>query len=104
MAAWLVAATLQVFPKWQRVRTGVHLEGPPGSPKLFLTPAKGGGAPPDACRVGGAAAPSAASPSVLASGQRMGAGKGNTLVFIRCRHPLALDMIPSNWFAWMAGV
>jgi hypothetical protein len=28
------------------------------SPKLFLAPAKGGGAPPDACRVGGATASS----------------------------------------------
>jgi hypothetical protein len=53
-----------------------NLEGPPGSPKLFLAPAKGGGAPPDACRVGGASASSAASPSMLAGGRRMGAGKG----------------------------
>ena len=52
------------------------LEGPTGSPKLFLTPANGGGAPPDACEVDGAAAPSAASPSTLAGGRRMGAGKG----------------------------
>jgi hypothetical protein len=41
---------------------GADLEGPPGSPKLFLAPAKGGGAPPDACRVGGATASSVASP------------------------------------------
>eukprot|EP01047_Picozoa_sp_COSAG01_P071848 COSAG01_NODE_11265_length_1969_cov_13.955615_2_plen_75_part_00 len=54
----------------------IHLEGPTGSPKLFLAPAKGGGAPPDACRVDGASAPSAASPSMLAGGRRMGAGKG----------------------------
>ena len=46
------------------------LEGPT-PPKLFLAPAKGGGAPPDACGVGGAAAPSAASPSVLAGGRRI---------------------------------
>jgi hypothetical protein len=53
------------------------LEGPPGgSPKLFLAPAKGGGAPPDACRVDGATAGSAASPSMLAGGRRGGAGKG----------------------------
>jgi hypothetical protein len=53
------------------------LEGPPGgSPKLFLAPAKGGGAPPDACRVDGASAGSAASPSMLAGGRRRGAGKG----------------------------
>ena len=47
------------------------LEGPPGSPKLVLAPAKGGGAPPDARGVDGAAAPSAASPSELAGGRRM---------------------------------
>jgi hypothetical protein len=58
------------------IRLRRDLEGPPGSPKLFLAPAKGGGAPPDACRVGGATASSAASPSMLASGRRMGAGKG----------------------------
>ena len=47
-----------------------------GPPKFFLAPAKGGGAPPDARGVDGAAAPSAASPSGLAGGRRMGAGKG----------------------------
>jgi hypothetical protein len=57
-------------------RYALYLEGPPGSPKLFLAPAKGGGAPPDACGVGGATASSAASPSMLAGGRRMGAGKG----------------------------
>jgi hypothetical protein len=41
-----------------------------------LAPAKGGGAPPDACRVDGASAGSAASPSMLAGGRRRGAGKG----------------------------
>jgi hypothetical protein len=56
--------------------SNIHLEGPTGSPKLFLAPAKGGGAPPDACRVDGASAPLAASPSMLAGGRRMGAGKG----------------------------
>jgi hypothetical protein len=55
-----------------------HSEGPPGSPELFLAPAKGGGAPPDACRVGGATASSAASPSMLAGGRRMGAGKARS--------------------------
>eukprot|EP01047_Picozoa_sp_COSAG01_P078247 COSAG01_NODE_14389_length_1460_cov_6.049229_2_plen_104_part_00 len=44
--------------------------------KLFLAPAKDGGAPPDACGAGDAAAPSEASPSTLAGGRRMGAGKG----------------------------
>ena len=48
----------------------IYLEGLK-PPKLFLAPAKGGGAPPDACGVGGAAAPSAASPSVLAGGRRI---------------------------------
>ena len=48
----------------------IYLAGPT-PPKLFLAPAKGGGAPPDACGVGGAAAPSAASPSVLAGGRRI---------------------------------
>ena len=51
-------------------------EGPTGPPKFFLAPAKGGGAPPDARGVDGAAAPSAASPSELAGGRRMSAGKG----------------------------
>ena len=54
----------------------IHLEGPSGPPKLFLAPAKGGGAPPDARGVDGASAPSAASPSELAGGRRMSAGKG----------------------------
>ena len=53
-----------------------YLECPPGAPKLFLAPAKGGGAPLDACEADGTAAPSAASPSVLAGGRRMSAGKG----------------------------
>ena len=48
----------------------MNLEGPPGAPKLVLAPAKGGGAPPDACGAGGTAAPSAASPSELAGGRR----------------------------------
>ena len=47
------------------------LEGPPGSPKLVLAPANGGGAPPDTCEAGGTAVPSAASPSELAGGRRM---------------------------------
>jgi hypothetical protein len=49
-----------------------HLEGDPVPPKLFLAPAKDGGAPPDDGRVGGAVAPSASSPSKLAGGRRMG--------------------------------
>ena len=53
-----------------------NLVGPTGPLKFFLTPAKGGGAPPDARGVDGAAAPSAASPSELAGGRRMSAGKG----------------------------
>ena len=53
-----------------------NLEGDPVPPKLFLAPAKDGGAPPDADGTGGAAAPSAASPSTLAGGRRMSAGKG----------------------------
>ena len=53
-----------------------HLEGDPVPPKLFLAPAKDGGAPPDARGSGGAAAPSAASPSTLAGGRRMSTGKG----------------------------
>ena len=48
-----------------------HLEGPTGPLKFFLTPAKGGGVPSDACDTGGTAVPSAASPSVLAGGRRM---------------------------------
>eukprot|EP01047_Picozoa_sp_COSAG01_P010292 COSAG01_NODE_433_length_17113_cov_23.009757_9_plen_107_part_00 len=53
-----------------------YLEGDPVPPKLFLAPAKDGGAPPDARGSGGAAAPSAASPSTLAGGRRMSTGKG----------------------------
>ena len=49
------------------------LEGDPVPPKLFLAPAKDGGAPPDACGTGGAAAPSEASPNTLAGGRRMSA-------------------------------
>ena len=52
------------------------LEGPTGPPKFVLAPANGGGAPPDARGVDGAAAPSAASPSEVAGGRRMSAGKG----------------------------
>eukprot|EP01047_Picozoa_sp_COSAG01_P129877 COSAG01_NODE_59391_length_300_cov_1.203980_2_plen_45_part_01 len=44
----------------------LNLEGPTPPKLFFLAPAKDGGAPPDACGVGGAAAPSAASPSTLA--------------------------------------
>ena len=44
-------------------RAHTNLEGDPVPPKLFLAPAKDGGAPPDACGAGGAAAPSEASPS-----------------------------------------
>ena len=54
----------------------LDLEGDPVPPKLFLAPAKDGGAPPDVDGTGGAAAPSAASPSTLAGGRRMSAGKG----------------------------
>jgi hypothetical protein len=43
-----------------------YLEGDPVLPKLFLAPAKGG-APLDDGRVGGAVAPSASSPSKLAT-------------------------------------
>jgi hypothetical protein len=51
-----------------------HLEGDPVPPKLLLAPTKDGGAPPEDGRVGGAVAPSAASPSMLAAGgRRMGA-------------------------------
>ena len=57
-------------------RASTNLEGDPVPPKLFLAPAKDGGAPPDARGPGGAAAPSAASPSELAGGRRMGVGKG----------------------------
>ena len=57
-------------------RLPLDLEGDPVPPKLFLAPAKDGGAPPDADGTGGAAAPSAASPSALAGGLRMSAGKG----------------------------
>ena len=53
-----------------------YLGGDPVPPKLFLAPAKDGGAPPDVDGTGGAAAPSAASPSTLAGGRRMSAGKG----------------------------
>ena len=53
-----------------------YLEGDPVPPKLFLAPAKDGGAPPDARGSDGAAAPSAASPSTLAGGRRMSTGKG----------------------------
>ena len=59
-----------------RVFIGLDLEGDPVPPKLFLAPAKDGGAPPDVDGTGGAAAPSAASPSTLAGGRRMSAGKG----------------------------
>ena len=52
------------------------LGGDPVPPKLFLAPAKDGGAPPDVDGTVGAAAPSAASPSTLAGGRRMSAGKG----------------------------
>ena len=55
---------------------GGDLGGDPVPPKLFLAPAKDGGAPPDVDGTGGAAAPSAASPSTLAGGRRMSAGKG----------------------------
>ena len=57
-----------------------YLEGDPVPPKLFLAPAKDGGAPPDADGTGGAAAPSAASPSALAGGRRMSAGKSSAPV------------------------
>ena len=50
-----------------------HLEGDPDPPKLFLAPAKDGGAPPGEGSVGGAVA---SPPSRLAGGRRMGAGKG----------------------------
>ena len=59
------SASLPVLPVF------CHLGGPPGSPKLVLAPANGGGAPPDACEADSAAAPSAASPSELAGGRRM---------------------------------
>ena len=60
----------------KRIFTLPHLGGDPVPPKLFLAPAKDGGAPPDARGPGGAAAPSAASPNTLAGGRRMSAGKG----------------------------
>ena len=48
------------------------LEGDPVPPKLFLAPAKDGGAPPeDADSVDGVVAPSASPPSRLAGGWRM---------------------------------
>ena len=59
-----------------RVNDPLDLGGKSVPPKLFLAPAKGGGAPPDACGVDGAAASSAASPSTLAGGRRMSTGKG----------------------------
>ena len=62
------------------------LEGDPVPPKLFLAPAKAGGAPPDADGTGGAAAPSAASPSVLAGGRRMGELDGIISRASGCRH------------------
>jgi hypothetical protein len=50
------------------------LVGDPVPPKLFLAPAKEGGAPPrDDDSVDGAVAPSASPPSRLAGGWRMGA-------------------------------
>jgi hypothetical protein len=50
-----------------------YLEGDPVPPKLFLAPAKDGGAPPRDGSVDCAMAPSASPPSGLAGGRRMGA-------------------------------
>jgi hypothetical protein len=54
------------------------LEGDPVPPKLFLAPAKDGGAPLGDGGVGGAVAPSASSPSKLAGGQRMRRRQGSS--------------------------
>jgi hypothetical protein len=74
----------------------VHLEGDPVHPRLFLAPAKDGGAPPrDDDSVDGAVASSASPPSRLAGGWRMGALAKQGQV-VDC-----LNLVYTHLFRWL---